>query len=92
VIRKQLPVFQGAGQIKFLGHSGPADYAIEGDPTRLRPGVARLRGSISVSPELAKQAFRAGEGTLMLESGEQLRMTMLGHSDGGGDVFVEVRV
>lgn len=90
--RKQLPVFQGAGRIKFLGHSGPVGYVIEGDPTRLRLGTARLRGSINISPELARQAFQAGEGLLMIESGEQLRLTMLGHSNGGGDVFVEIRV
>lgn len=92
MIRKKLPLFEGAGHVRFSGHSGPAQYVIEGDPTRLKLGTARLRGSFSVSPELAESAFRAGEGVLMLESGEQLRMTMLGHTAGGTDVFVEVRV
>jgi hypothetical protein len=91
LIRKKLPVVSGVGSVRFLGHTGAANYAIEGDPTRLRLGVNRLRGSITIDPELALQAFQAGEGVLVLEGGEEVRLTMLGHSAGGGEVFVEVR-
>ena len=91
MIRKKLPVVSGVGSVRFLGHTGAANYAIEGDPTRLRLGVNRLRGSITIDPELALKAFQAGEGVLVLEGGEELRLTMVGHSAGSGEVFVEIR-
>lgn len=91
MIRKKLPVVSGVGSVRFLGHSGAADYAIEGDPTKLRLGVTRLRGSITIEPELALRAFQAGEAVLVLEGGEEVRLTMLGHSSGASDVYVEVR-
>lgn len=92
MIRKKAPpVFEGAGHVRFPGHAGPARYIIHGDPDRLRPGTARLRGSFSVEAELAELAFRAGEGVLMLESGAQLRLVMLAHTPGGSDVYVELR-
>jgi hypothetical protein len=89
--RKVEPVIQGVGNIRFTGHTGAVDYAIRGDATRLRLGVARLRGSISTEPELALQAFQAGEAVLVLEGGEEVRLTMLGYSSGSRDVFVDVR-
>jgi hypothetical protein len=78
--------------VRFAGHAGPVPYSLDGDLRRLRPGGQRLRGSITLEPELAEQAFRAGEGVLMLEDGRQLRLTMLGHTAGGGDVFFEARI
>lgn len=91
-IRKPVPLVRGAGRITFLGHSGPADYVIEGDPVRMRFGVGRLRGSITIDPEAAREAFRAGEGVLELETGERRRLTMLAHSAGEAEIFVDVRV
>jgi hypothetical protein len=90
--RKQPPIFEGDGHVRFSGHAGPARYTIEGDPARLRLGSARLRGSFSIDAPLAERAFRAGDGVLMLDCGSRLRMTMLGHSAGGSDVYVELRV
>jgi hypothetical protein len=92
MIRKKLPTFEGVGHVRFAGHAGPVNYAIEGDPAKLRAGIARLRGSFTTTAELAEMAFRAGEGVLMLEGGAQFRVVMLGHSAGGPDVFVELRV
>lgn len=89
--KKVEPVVRGAGHVRFLGHSGTTNYAIEGDPTRLRLGTARLRGSITTEPELARRAFEAGNAVLVLEGGGEVRLTMLGHSVGSQDVFVEVR-
>lgn len=82
----------GAGQVRFSGHEGPASYAIEGEAARLRLGTARLRGRLELPAEVAEAAFRAGEGVLTLEDGVQLRIVMLGHTAGGGEVFIEVRV
>ncbi|WP_068873883.1 MULTISPECIES: hypothetical protein [unclassified Phenylobacterium] len=92
MIKKKPPVFEGDGQVRFLGHEAPARYAIEGDPARLRQGPLRLRGGLTLTPELAASAFRAGEGVLTLDTGLQLRVVMVGHSEGGAEVFVELRV
>lgn len=92
MIRKKLPVFEGLGHVRFAGHEGPVRYTVSGDHTKLRLGTNRLRGSFTTTPELAEQAFRAGEGVLTLEDGVVFRVTMLGHTAGGSDVFVELRV
>lgn len=92
MIRKSLPVFGGAGVVRFSGHEEPVQYSIQGDPARLRRGPARLRGSLSTTAEIAAEAFRAGEGVLTLEDGAELRATMLAHTAGGEDVFVELRI
>jgi hypothetical protein len=90
--RKVVPQFAGAGQVRFAGHAGPVQYSIAGDPSRLKPGVLRLRGAITTTAEIAADAFRAGEGHLTLESGATLRITMLAHTAGGTEVFVELKV
>lgn len=90
--RKSLPVFEGTGQVRFTGHDGPVAYKISGDPTTLRAGHTRLRGSFSTTVELAEEAFRAGEGVLALDGGASYRITMLGHTTGGSEVFIELRV
>lgn len=90
--RKVLPVFEGTGRVRFAGYDGPAEYRVSGDPSGLREGHARLRGAFSTTPELAEQAFRAGEGHLALDDGKTYRIVMLGHTAGGSDVFVELRV
>lgn len=92
MIRKPLPAFQGHGHVKFQGHAGPVDYTIHGDPSKLKFGTTRLRGSLSVPPEVAAEAFRAGSGVLTLEDGAEFRLQMLGHSAGAPEVFVELRV
>lgn len=92
VIKKKPPLFEGDGQVRFPGHDAPARYAIEGDPARLRQGPLRLRGALTMTPELAASAFRAGEAVLTTETGARFRLVMLGHSEGAAEVFVEVRV
>jgi hypothetical protein len=91
-IRKQLPAHQGAGELRCRGFKGAVDYEILGEPGALRPGPARLRGSLSSTPEIAAQAFRDGDGELTLESGATYRITMLGHSAGSGVAYFEMRV
>jgi hypothetical protein len=90
--RKKQPTFEGEGRVRFTGHEGPARYAVEGDPGRLRAGIARLRGALTLGPELAAAAFRAGDGLLTTEDGATLRLTMVAHTAGGPEVFVEIRV
>ena len=67
-------------------------YEILGEPTSLRAGPARLRGSLVASPEIAEQAFREVEGQLTLETGHSFRVTMLGHSTGSNITYFEMRV
>lgn len=90
-IRKQLPAHPGTGELKCRGYRGQVDYEILGEPTSLKPGTARLRGSLSTSPEIAQQAFRDGDGELTLESGATYRIVMLGHSAGSGVAYFEMR-
>lgn len=92
MIRKTLPVFEGEGQVRFLGHEGPVHYAISGDPKTLRAGTARLRGSLRLDEEVAVQAFRAGEGALTLADGAVFRIVMTAHSAGRPEVYVELKI
>jgi hypothetical protein len=91
-VRKKLPACPGEGELRYRGFAGQVNYEIQGEPSTLRPGPARLRGSISASPEIAEQAFREGEGLLTLQTGAQFRITMLGHSAGSGTAYFEMRV
>jgi hypothetical protein len=91
-IRKKLPAFPGEGELRYRGFCGEVRYEILGEPSSLRPGPARLRGSISSTPEIAEQAFREGEGLLTLEGGAQFRITMLGHSTGSDTAYFEMRI
>ena len=92
LIKKKPPIFEGEGQVKFTGYDGAARYIIEGDPSKLRQGRNSLRGSLILTPELAADAFRAGEAMLTTDNGTRFRLVMLGHSAGGAEVFVELRI
>ena len=91
-LKKQLPAFPGTGELRVRGFQGPVEYEILGEPTSLRAGPARLRGSLVASPEIAEQAFREVEGQLTLETGHSFRVTMLGHSTGSNITYFEMRV
>lgn len=91
-VRKKLPACPGDGELRYRGFRGQVRYEIQGEPSTLRAGPARLRGFICSTPEVAEQAFREGEGFLTLESGAQFRITMLGHSTGSDTAYFEMRV
>jgi hypothetical protein len=90
--RKQLPVCLGEGELRYRGFSGPVDYEIRGEPAALKLGPARLRGSLTATPEVAAEAFRAGEAELTLAGGGAFRITVVGHSAGSGVAYFELRV
>lgn len=90
--RKQLPVHNGAGVLRYRGFEGAVAYEIRGDPSSLRMGPFRLRGSLTASPEIAAEAFRVGEADLQLEDGAAFRVTLLGHSAGSEVAYFEMRV
>jgi hypothetical protein len=91
-LRKQLPAHVGAGQLHCRGFTRPVDYEIQGDPSTLRLGPLRLRGSITTTPEVAAEAFHAGEAELKLENGSAFRITLIGHSAGSDVAYFEMRV
>ncbi len=91
-VRKKLPSNFGSGELRYRGFQGPVDYEILGEPSTLRLGPNRLRGSFTTSPDTAAEAFREGEAVLTLESGSPYRITLLGHSAGSGVVYFEMRV
>jgi len=45
-VRKKLPACPGDGELRYRGFRGPVHYEILGEPSSLRAGTARLRGSI----------------------------------------------
>jgi hypothetical protein len=90
--RKKLPPCPGTGDLKFRGFKGQVDYEVLGDPTSLRPGPNRLRGSFTATPEVAEAAFREGDGELTLDSGTVFRVVMLGHTPGSDTAYFEMRV
>lgn len=91
-VRKKLPACPGEGELRYRGFCGEVRYEIQGEPATLRPGPARLRGSISATPEVAEQAFREGDGFLTLQNGSKFRITMLGHSAGSDTAYFEMRI
>jgi hypothetical protein len=91
-LRKQLPANLGAGELRFRGFSGPVAYEILGEPSTLRLGPLRLRGSLTATPEVAAEAFHAGEAELKLEDGRAFRITLVGHSAGSQTAYFEMRV
>ena len=91
-LRKQLPSHLGAGQLHFRGATVPVDYEVLGEPSSLRLGPLRLRGSFSATPEIAADAFHAGEAELKLEDGASFRITVVGHTAGSQTAYFEMRV
>jgi len=91
-LRKQLPAHLGAGELRYIGFHGPVDYEILGEPTSLRLGPLRLRGSFSATPDIAADAFRAGEAELTLEGGAAYRLTVIGHTTGSNVAYFEMRI
>lgn len=90
-LRKQLPACPGTGELKCRSFKGQVDYEILGEPSSLKPGPARLKGSLTATPEIALQAFRDGDGELTLQGGAKYRITMLGHSSGSEVAYFEMR-
>lgn len=91
-LRKQLPAHVGAGELRYRGFQGPVDYEVLGEPSSLRLGPLRLRGSFTATPEVAAEAFRAGEAELKMEDGKAFRIALLGHTEGSNVAYFEMRV
>lgn len=90
--RKPLPAVLGEGELRYRGFTGPVAYEIHGEPSSLRLGPARLRGSLSSTSEIADAVFHAGEAELKLQDGARFRITVLGHTAGSGVAYFEMRI
>ena len=91
-LRKQLPLLLGEGELRYRGFTGPVGYEIHGEPASLKLGPSRLRGALTATPQVAADAFRAGEAELRLPDGGAFRLIMLGHSAGSNVAYFEMRV
>jgi len=91
-LRKQLPAHLGVGQIRYRGGQAPVGYEVLGEPSSLRLGPLRLRGSFTATPEIAAEVFRAGEAELTMEDGKAFRISMLGHTEGSNIAYFEMRI
>lgn len=91
-LRKVLPSHRGAGELHFRGLTHPVEYEVLGEPSSLRLGPLRLRGSFTATPEIAADAFRAGEGELKLEDGAGFRITVVGHTTDSATAYFEMRI
>jgi hypothetical protein len=90
--RKQLPAHLGVGEIRYRGAHASVNYEVLGEPSSLRLGPLRLRGSFTATPEIAADAFRAGEAELTMEDGKAFRISMLGHTEGSNVAYFEMRI
>ncbi len=91
-LRKQLPAHLGSGELRYRGFQGPVAYEVLGEPSSLRLGPLRLRGSFTSTSDVAAEAFRAGEAQLTMEDGKTFRLSMLGHTAGSEVAYFEMRI
>ncbi len=90
--RKILPAILGDGELHYRGLTELVAYAIQGEPSTLRLGPSRLRGSLSATSEVAEAVFHAGEAELRLQDGGRFRITLLGHTAGSEVAYFEMRI
>ena len=91
-LRKQLPAHLGFGELRYRGFQGSVAYEVLGEPSSLRLGPLRLRGSFTATPDVAAEAFRAGEAELTMDDGKTFRLSMLGHTEGSEVAYFEMRI
>lgn len=82
----------GAGELRYTGFTGQVDYAIDGDVSNLSVRSQPMRGRFTASPEIALDAFRAGDGYLKLDDGKACRIKILAHTDGSETAYFEIRI
>ena len=84
------PVMQaGEGALSFLGFAGPATYEMPvRKATSRAPGGAR--GALLLQPSTARDFYRAGSGSLVLDDGRACRIVVLGHTEGSDRAYFEV--
>jgi hypothetical protein len=82
----------GAGELRYSGFKGLVDYTIDGDVAALSPRSQPMRGRFTAPPEVALDAFKAGDGYLTLDSGKACRIVVLAHSAGSDTAYFEIRI
>ena len=88
---RRTPAIQtGEATLRYPGFDGKVDYSLTGALKGLRVGGPSLRGSVTTSPEQAREMFTAGRGHLELEDGKEYRITIVGHTEGSDIAYFEL--
>ena len=82
----------GAGELRYSGYKGLVDYIIDGDASSLSARSQPMRGRFTASPEVALDAFKAGDGYLKLDDGRACRITVVAHSAHSDTAYFEIRI
>jgi hypothetical protein len=90
-VRRVSPAFEGRCVVRFGRAEAEAPYRLNGDPSQLRTGPKGLRGSCTLEPALAAEAFRTSDGQLQLEDGSEYRLRVLAYTAGSDTVYFEIR-
>lgn len=91
-MRKKAPPEPGEGVLSFSGLKEKVAYEVEGSIAALRPGGPALRTAVSTTAEIARDAFRAGEVSLLAADGKTYRLRIVAHSEGSAIAYGELRI
>lgn len=80
---------EGQGSLKFLGFAGPVIYEVPAQATQARHMQAGVRGVLTLTPETARDFYRAGEATLSMDDGKTCRIVILGHTEGSEKAYFQ---
>jgi hypothetical protein len=75
----------GEGTLSFSGYRESVVYDFQSDP-KLTTG----KGSIIGGAEELRAAFKSGYARLKLESGKDLPVTVVAHTEGGDRAYFEI--
>lgn len=90
VKRSRQPAVIGEGTLHLGKHQRTVVYSLMSHPGQLRAGPKGIRGSLVADPEVAAEAFRTGDGFLVLADGNQYRVKVLAHTKGDGTAYFEL--
>lgn len=81
----------GAGTVSIRGVTLPVQYSLATLPTVAGPTSQHkmVKGAIEIDPDMARDAFRAGQLTLQTEEGQAIRVQVVAHTEGSRTAYVE---
>jgi len=88
--RPKPPAVTGSGALRLGTAEHAVTYALSANPAHLRRGPKGIRGSITAESEVAAEAFRYGDGYLVLAEGAEFKVKVLAHSTGSPTAYIEL--